>query len=67
MATLHTLVSKNVGQVKVEDAKKEIDRLEKQTKKKWRMDFSEFMEEADDTEFPYPVELSRGYCWIVQV
>ena len=55
-----------MGQVKVEDANKEITRLEKETKKKWRMDFSQLMKEVDG-EIPYPVELSRGYCWIVQV
>ena len=66
MALLTTTVSRNMGQVKVEDANKEITRLEKETKKKWRMDFSQLMKEVDG-EIPYPVELSRGYCWIVQV
>jgi len=65
MTTIFRFVQDHIGQVKVEDANKEIQRLEKETKKKWKMDFSEYLTD-DDEDFPHPMELSRGHCWVVR-
>lgn len=64
MRKIFRFMTNHNGQFKVEDAPKEIARLEKTTNKKWKMDFSEYLTD-NDKDFPHPIELSRGYCWIV--
>lgn len=54
----------NIGQVKESEAQVEIDRLNKQTGRVWRRDYTEYLE--DDDQFRNgPSKLSDGYCWIV--
>jgi len=65
MSHIYRRVEDHAGQVKTEDAYKTIQRLEKQTGKKWMMDYSDTLED-NDVDYPHPVELSRGYCWIVR-
>lgn len=64
MRTIFRKVEDHYGAIKVEDARKTIERLEKETKKKWVMDYSSYMRD-DDPNFPFPIELPRGHCWIV--
>ena len=66
MKTLYTEVSNNIGQVSIEDAQKEIERLNKQSNKKWRVDTSTYMFVWDETDDDVcnPCELSEGYVWI---
>ena len=63
---IHVKMADHCGQVKVEDAHKTIQRLERETGKKWKMDYSSELKD-DDPEFPHAAELSRGHCWIVRV
>ena len=64
MSTIYRSIENHKGQVKVEDANKRIQELEKETKKKWKMDFTPYLKD-DDKDFPHPLELSRGFCWLV--
>jgi len=64
MTTIYRKVEDHRGEAKVEDARKEVERLEKETKKKWKLDFSNYLRD-DDPDFPHPIELGRGKCWIV--
>lgn len=65
--TLYTIMCNNIGQVRIENAQKEIDRLNKQENtNSWRMDNSEFMfvEDETDDDVHNPCELIEGYVWI---
>lgn len=66
-STLYTTMSNNIGQVKKEQAQKEIERLNKQENtKSWRTDESDFMyvEDETDDEVHNPCALMKGYVWI---
>lgn len=66
-STLYTTMSNNIGQVKKENAQKEIERLNKQDNtKSWRIDESTFMFVEDETdEYVHnPCEKIEGYVWI---
>lgn len=70
-------VNEHIGQASIEEALKEINRMNKQETEKeqvnpltvWRMDFSEYLyctDETDENVFN-PCKLKEGYCWIVSV
>lgn len=66
-STLYTTMSNNIGQVKKENAQKEIERLNKQhNTKSWRIDESTFMfvEDETDEHVHNPCEKIEGYVWI---
>ena len=55
-----------IGQVKKENAIKEIERLEKETNKKWTFDDSPFIyRKVNDSYNMNPCRLSKGYVWVV--
>ncbi len=64
--TLYTTMSNNIGQVRIENAQFQIDRLHKQDGGNWRIDTSEFMFVKDETDdnVHNPCELREGYVWI---
>lgn len=66
-STLYTTMSNNIGQVKKENAQKEIERLNKQENtNSWRIDESDFMfvEDETDDNVHNPCERREGYVWI---
>ena len=67
---LYCHLSENIGQVKIEEADKEIQRLNAGNENVvWRKDFSEYMEVLDesDPDIQNPCKLSEGYCWVTCV
>jgi len=67
MKTLYTNISDHIGQVKIEEAQAEIDRMNKQDpNRNWRADDSEFLYCYDETDEDVhnPATLSPGYVWI---
>jgi hypothetical protein len=65
--TLFTTMSNNIGQVSIENAQSEIDRLTKQTGRQWRSDNSPYLYVVDEIEDSLlnPCPLSEGSVWIV--
>lgn len=63
---LYVEMHNNIGQVKEAEADNEISGLERMTGKKWRKDYTTYMEEIDDTERTGIVKRSDGFCWIVK-
>lgn len=64
---LYTTMSNNIGQVKIENAQKEIDRLNKQKNTdSWRTDDSPFIFVKDETDDDVnnPCERIEGFVWI---
>jgi len=62
--TIYRTMSNHIGQMKRNESQDEIDRLNKETSKKWKRDFSYFLED-DDVENPFPSKLAQGNCWVV--
>lgn len=65
--TLHTTMCNNIGQVRIENAQKEIERLNRQyNTNSWRTDNSPFMfvEDETDDDVHNPCELIEGYVWV---
>lgn len=56
----------HIGQVKKEEAQKEVDRMNKLQKgNNWRIDTSDILFEIDDFDYPEK-ELEEGYVWVVK-
>jgi len=66
--TIYRLSHQHVGQMRAESAPKEIERLERQTGRKWRTDKSPFLycEDETDENVHNPCELSEGFVWVVR-
>lgn len=74
---IHCECHEHIGQVSIENALKEINRLNRQEAERtnpnpnivWRMDFSEYLYCTDETDenVDNPCQLNDGYCWIVSV
>lgn len=65
--TLYTTMCNNIGQVRIENAQKEIERLNRQyNTNSWRTDGSPFMfvEDETDDDVHNPCELIEGYVWV---
>lgn len=65
--TLYTTIYNNIGQVRIENAQKEIERLNRQyNTNSWRTDNSPFMfvEDETDDDVHNPCELIEGYVWV---
>lgn len=65
--TLYTTIYNNIGQVRIENAQKEIERLNRQYNiNSWRTDNSPFMfvEDETDDDVHNPCELIEGYVWV---
>lgn len=65
--TLYTTMCNNIGQVRIENAQKEIERLNRQyNTNSWRTDNSPFMfvEDETDDDVHNPCELIEGYVWV---
>lgn len=65
--TLYTTMCNNIGQVRIENAQKEIERLNRQyNTNSWRTDDSPFMfvEDETDDDVHNPCELIEGYVWV---
>jgi hypothetical protein len=65
--TLYCSISDNIGQVRIENADAEVERMNLQFPNEvWRKDFSEFMYCWDETEddVANPCKLNDGYCWV---
>lgn len=68
--TLHVLMHQNVGQMSLEDAEKNIKRLNKQFPgTNWRTDDSNFLfvEDETDDEMINPTPLTPGNVWVVSI
>ena len=68
--TLYTIISKEIGQWKIEEADVQIKRMQNQIPGSvWEKDYSEFMNVMDesDDEIVNPCPLMFGYCWVVRI
>ena len=66
---VYTTMSDNVGQIKVQEAKEEIRRLESQEPgSKWVVNFCKTMMVIDesDEDMSNSTELSKDHCWIIR-
>jgi hypothetical protein len=65
---LEISVHDNIGQVKLESADAEIERLNRNNNGIWIKDFSLEMFCYDETDYNVsnPTPLSSGYCWIIR-
>jgi hypothetical protein len=68
MKRLEISVCDNIGQVKLESADAEIERLNRDNNGIWIKDFSSEMFCYDETDYNVsnPTPLSSGYCWIIR-
>lgn len=67
--TLTSYMRDNIGQVCIEDADKEVSRLNNQENStQWRMDSSDFLYCPDETSslVSNPCRLEKGYVWITK-
>lgn len=69
VTTINRLCHQHIGQVRVENAQQEIRRLNAQTSKKWKADFSDYLfcEDETDEHIHNPCRRDKGYCWIVTI
>jgi len=65
--TFYCEMSDNIGQVHIDRADEEIQRMQKQTGLIWREDFSKFIYVVDETDEDVnnPCELINNHCWVV--
>lgn len=71
MKTLIALMSENVGQVHIDDAQSEVDRMNRQQKTdEWHIDNSDFLFCPDETDHrvfnPCPLDKENDYVWITK-
>ena len=68
--TLYTTMTDNNGQMSLNEAAKDIKRMQKQIPGSvWEMDFSDFMyvEDESDPDVHNPCMLTPGNCWVVRI
>lgn len=66
MSSIFRKRGQNIGQVSLDKAASEIERLNKTTIHKWRKDFSTYLVD-DDMRGQHDYKLCDGYCWIVTI
>lgn len=55
----------NIGQVREEDAHKEVERMKLQTGLHWKIIDTKLFVESSDLEDDKHIETSEGYVWVV--
>ena len=55
----------NIGQVREEDAHKEVERMKKQTGLHWKIIETELFVESSEFEEEKRIKTSEGYVWVV--